>query len=218
MPTLDAAPIPREAITGVILCGGQGSRMGGVDKGWVAFEGQPLVEHAFARLQPQVGTMLISANRNIDRYRALAPVVTDTLPDFPGPLAGIVAALHATRTRYLACIPCDLPGLPMDLVSRLSQALRSGETANGGMTLAVAATHDDGVHRVHPVCALIDRAIMDSTETWLRQGERRMMSWLTRHNGRTVDFADSTAFYNINTHAALNDAHGLPHSDASGPY
>ena len=201
-----AAPIPREAITGVILCGGQGSRMGGVDKGWVSFQGRALVEHAVTRLAPQVGTMLINANRNIDRYTALAPVVTDTLPDFPGPLAGIVAALHATKTRYLACIPCDLPCLPLDLVARLSDALHAAETADGNTTLVVAATLDDGVRRVHPVCALIDRAIMDSTEAGLRQGERRMMSWLARHNGRTVDFADSTAFYNINTPAALDVA------------
>ncbi|WP_347554727.1 molybdenum cofactor guanylyltransferase MobA [Robbsia sp. KACC 23696] len=201
---LDA--IPREAITGVILCGGQGSRMGGIDKGWIDFDGQPLVQHALARFAPQVGTLLISANRNIDRYAALAPVVTDTEPDFPGPLAGIVAALHATTTPYLACIPCDVPRLPSDLVQGLAHGLLYQAGEDGAATVAVAATHDTTGRRVHPVIALIDRTILDSSEAGLRQGERRMMSWLRRHNGRTVDFADSTAFYNINTPALLEHA------------
>ena len=203
--------IPREAITGVILCGGQGSRMGGVDKGWIDFDGRPLVQHALSGLAPQVGAMLISANRNIDRYATLAPVVTDTEPDFPGPLAGIVAALHATTTPYLACVPCDVPRLPADLVQRLAQGLLEQSGERGVVTVAVAATRDATDRRVHPVIALIDRAILSSSEAWLRRGERRMMSWLAHHNGRTVDFADSAAFYNINTPAALQHAsNGAP--------
>ncbi|MGF7189672.1 molybdenum cofactor guanylyltransferase [Robbsia andropogonis] len=231
-PTLS---IPRDDITGVILCGGRASRMGGIDKGWVMLNGQPLVEHARARLAPQVGSLIISANRHITRYAALAPVVTDALPDYPGPLAGVVAALRATKTRYLACVPCDVPALPEDLVERLSHGLMRPDVDTAGTAfdadatsipmrermddrstarhapgahavLSVAATVEEGMRRVHPVCALMDRCILDSSEAWLHQGERRMMSWLARHNARTVDFADFAAFYNINTRDALDAA------------
>lgn len=117
-------PIERAQITGLILAGGRGQRMGGRDKGLQPFQGEPLAAHVLRRLQPQVGRVLISANRHADAYAALgAPVIGDTLADFPGPLAGMLAGLQAIETDYLLTVPCDSPYLADDLAVRLADAL-----------------------------------------------------------------------------------------------
>src|SRR5256885_4206305 len=130
--------IPREDITGLILAGGRGSRMGGVDKGLQNHLGIPLAMHALLRLEPQVGQIMINANRNLGAYDSFGvPVWPDALPDYPGPLAGFLTGLEHCETPYLATVPCDTPNFPTDLVARLSDALlaQDGE-------LAMAATRD----------------------------------------------------------------------------
>ena len=117
-------PIDRADITGLILAGGRGSRMGGVDKGLQNFHGIPLAQHALRRLAPQVGHLMLNANRNLDAYRAMgAPVWGDEVPDFPGPLAGMLAGLRHCETPYLVTAPCDTPYFPDDLTARLAREL-----------------------------------------------------------------------------------------------
>ncbi|TAK92149.1 MAG: molybdenum cofactor guanylyltransferase [Burkholderiaceae bacterium] len=117
--------LPIATVTGLILAGGAGKRMGGVDKGWVCHQGVPMIEAALARLTPQVGSILISANRSLERYAALGhPVVQDNSSDFQGPLAGILAGLSACQTPWLQVIPCDTPAFPSDLVQQLLAAVR----------------------------------------------------------------------------------------------
>src|SRR5689334_12941925 len=111
-------------ITAVVLAGGQGRRMGGVDKGLVALDDKPMVAHVIARLAPQVGAIVINANQNIDRYAALGhPVVSDEVGGFAGPLAGLHAGMAYATAPYVVTSPCDSPFLPEDLVARLGQAL-----------------------------------------------------------------------------------------------
>ena len=109
--------LPREQVTGLILAGGRGSRMGGVDKGLQNFRGLPLAMHAMLRLAPQVGEVMINANRNLGAYESFgAPVWPDALPDFAGPLAGFLAGLERCETPYMVTVPCDTPLFPSDLV------------------------------------------------------------------------------------------------------
>ena len=118
----------KSQITGIVLAGGRGSRMGGVDKGLQLYNGMPLAKHAIQQLQPQVGTMLINANRNLDVYQTWgaqfsADVVVDELADFAGPLAGFLVGLQHCKTPFLMTVPCDTPRFPKNLVARLSEAL-----------------------------------------------------------------------------------------------
>ena len=119
-----SAMIDSRHITGLVLAGGRGSRMGGVDKGLQPHLGVPLAAHALARLRPQVGSVMINANRNLAEYRAMgAPVWPDALPDYPGPLAGFLTGLEHCDTPFLVSVPCDSPHFPTDLVARLAQRL-----------------------------------------------------------------------------------------------
>ena len=121
--------IAREQITGLVLAGGRGSRMGGVDKGLQSYHGVPLALHALLRLAPQVGSAMINANRNLAAYESFGvPVWPDALPDFAGPLAGFLAGLEHCETPYLVTLPCDSPLFPEDLVARLAQALEGPDS------------------------------------------------------------------------------------------
>ena len=143
--------IDRDDITGLILAGGRGSRMGGVDKGLQAHLGMPLAMHALLRLSPQVGEMMINANRNLAAYESMgAPVWPDALPDYPGPLAGFLAGLEHCETPYLATVPCDSPHFPEDLVARLAERLDADDAE-----IAIAATREDGELRLQPVFCLM---------------------------------------------------------------
>ena len=114
----------RDDITGLILAGGRGSRMGGVDKGLQIHRGRPLAAHALERLRPQVGRLMVNANRNLETYRAMGvPVWPDEVPDYPGPLAGMLAGLAHCETALMATVPCDTPNFPLDLVARLASGL-----------------------------------------------------------------------------------------------
>lgn len=179
-------------ITGLILAGGQGRRMGGADKGLVDYRGRPLAAWTLERLRPQVGAVLISANRNQDIYGAWgAEVIGDRLPDYPGPLAGVHAALQHMHTPWLVTCPCDSPFLPLDLVSRLARALE-GE----GVPMAVA--HSSG--KSQPAFMLVHRRVLMDLDAYLAAGERRFTAWQGRLGAKAVNFEDRpTAFANFNT-------------------
>jgi molybdopterin-guanine dinucleotide biosynthesis protein A len=193
---LAAAPDERLQITGVVLAGGLGRRMGGVDKGLQELDGRPLVAHVIERLAPQVGSLLINANRNAERYAAFGhPVIADAIDGFAGPLAGLHAALAAATTPYVATAPCDSPFLPLDLVSRLFAAL----TANAAQ-IAVARSGEQS----HPVFCLCRRELLSSLTAWLQAGERRFGGWTATLAAVEVAFDDQpTAFENINTRQEL---------------
>ncbi|MGA7477421.1 MAG: molybdenum cofactor guanylyltransferase MobA [Azonexus sp.] len=185
-----------EKITGVVLAGGLGRRMGGVDKGLQLLNGRPLVSHVIERLAPQVDELLINANQNGERYAAFGHrVVPDQIPDFAGPLAGVHAALSAAAYPLVATAPCDSPFLPADLVFRLFSAL-TATNAN----LAVARTFD----QPHPVFCLCRRAVLPHLSEFLAGGGRKFESWYATLNVVEVPFDDEAdAFENINTREEL---------------
>ncbi|CAN5168798.1 molybdenum cofactor guanylyltransferase MobA [soil metagenome] len=186
-------PDDRADITGVVLCGGRGSRMGGIDKGLIDHRGRTLVEHAIERLAPQVGTIVLNANRHLDRYRQFGyAVVSDANQDFDGPLAGISTALHACKTDWLMSVPCDVPDFPIDIVDRLVSGLDRPAIAR----MAVASSAD----RLHPVFALMHRSVLPSLDAYLARGERRASGWLDASLVQVVDLGlDADALHNLNT-------------------
>lgn len=199
--------IRRSDITGLILAGGRGQRMGGRDKGLQPFAGRPLVEHAIARLRPQVGALLISANRNRDAYAAALGtdsadgVISDEIQDFSGPLAGMLAGLRAACTDYVLTVPCDSPYLPDDLGERLCAALNAlpeadADAPDSARPLAAYAATAQGPH---PVFALVHRSLADDLAATLAAGEHRVRAWLARHKAVQVHFGDERPFYNVNT-------------------
>ena len=187
--------IERALITGLVLAGGRGSRMGGADKGLQPLHGRPLVQHAIERLRPQVGPLWVSANRNAPAYAALGvPVCADTVPGQPGPLAGLLAGLQQCTTPWLAAVPCDVPRFPVDLVARLAAGLQAA-----GAELAIAVTVDNGVQRAHPVFCLLPVTLRDDLAAALARDERRVLQWMRRHRCAEVPFHDASAFANANT-------------------
>jgi molybdenum cofactor guanylyltransferase len=185
--------ISRDDITGLILAGGRGTRLGGADKGLQLLDGAPLVQHALARLAPQVGRAAISANRHLDTYRTFGvPVWRDENPRFLGPLAGILAGLAHGETEWLATVPCDAPRFPADLVQRLARSV-------GTASAAVAVTQHDGARRREPVFVLLRRDLRADLEEFLRAGERKVEVWLARASCVDVVFEDAGAFVNANT-------------------
>jgi len=203
--------IARTDITGVVFAGGQGRRMGGVDKGLVELDGRALVAHVIERLAPQVGELVINANQNRDRYAAFGyPVVADVIPDFAGPLAGLHAAMAAATTPYVVTSPCDSPFLPADLVARLALAL-----AATPLDLAVARTFD----QPHPVFSLVRTDVRPHLEAFLRGGGRKIDAWYATLRVADVRFDDEAdAFRNINTKAELAaSGNTSPASTVSAP-
>ncbi len=183
-------------ITGVILAGGLGRRMGGIDKGLQELRGRPMVHWVVERLAPQVDELLINANQNGERYAAFGHrVVPDQIPDFAGPLAGLHAALSAAAHPLVATAPCDSPFLPADLISRLFQAL----TATNA-DLAVARTFD----QPHPVFCLCRREVLPHLTEYLAGGGRKIDRWYATLKVVEVAFDDEAdAFENINTREEL---------------
>jgi len=188
--------IARDDLTGVVLAGGQGRRMGSVDKGLVDFAGRPMVAHVIARLAPQVGALVINANQNAERYAAFGhPVVADAIGGFAGPLAGLHAGLNASATPYVVTSPCDSPFLPPDLAARLAAALSAGRAE-----LAVARTGE----QPHPVFALVDRRVLPHLARFLQDGGRKIDAWYATLQVVEVPFDDEAeAFRNINTRQEL---------------
>ena len=195
------SPIAREDLTGLILAGGRGTRMGGVDKGLQNHLGMPLALHALLRLAPQVGEVMVNANRNLGAYESLGvPVWPDSVPDFAGPLAGVHTGLEHCQTPWLLTVPCDSPGFPEDLAARLAEAA-SGQDAE----IAMAATRGaDGTLQTHPVFCLLKADLLESLSVFLDEGQRKIDRWTARHRCATVVFDDEHAFFNANTLAELH--------------
>lgn len=191
-------------ITGLILAGGRGSRMGHVDKGLQAFRSVPMAAHVVTRLTPQVGPLMINANRNQQAYAAFgAPVWADDLGGFEGPLAGLETGLRRCSTALMVTAPCDCPFLPLDLVARLLAALQQD-----GADLALAETEaaDQQMQacmparvQPHPVFALMKRSVLPQLSDYLASGGRRMDGWYDSIQVTRVHFDDASAFRNINT-------------------
>ena len=187
--------IAKQDITGLILAGGRGSRMGGVDKGLQNHHGVPLAMHALMRLAPQVGEIMINANRNLGAYESMGvPVWPDTLADYAGPLAGFLTGLERCETPYLVTVPCDSPLFPDDLVARLAQALVEADAE-----IAMAATCEDGVLQVQPVFCLMKSSVLESLVRFTQDGQRKIDKWTALHRCIEVAFDDANAFANANT-------------------
>ncbi len=195
--------IARAEITGLVLAGGRGSRMGGVDKGLQPYRGMPLARHAMQRLATQVGRVMINANRHLDTYAAMgATVCPDRLPDYPGPLAGFLAGLERCETPYLVTVPCDTPHFPEDLVARLAHAL-----AEADAEIAMAATPEHGELRAQPVFCLLKRALTGSLARFAADGQHKVGRWTSLHRCVEVRFDDPLAFFNANTPDDLRQLH-----------
>ena len=187
--------IPTPDITGLILAGGRGSRMGGVDKGLQNHHGIPMALHALLRLQSQVGPVIVNANRNLAAYESFGiPVWPDPMGDFPGPLAGWLAGLEHCETPYMVTVPCDTPNFPADLVSRLAAAL-----VEHNADIAMAATMEDGRVQVQPVFCLLKSNLLESLVRYLNEGQRKIDKWARQHACTEVVFDDTQAFFNANT-------------------
>ena len=204
------APPRKESITAVILAGGRGSRMGGVDKGLQLFHGVPLAQQALLRLLPQVGNVIINANRNIAEYESFGvPVWPDdnALGEFAGPLAGMTAALRHCTTPYLLTVPCDAPLFPLDLAARLANAFASAD-----VDFAVASAPQSGLPgepcRPQPVFSLMKAAMRESLLAYTHQRGRKVSAWMLQHRVVYVPFDQAgdaaNAFFNANTLEELN--------------
>jgi molybdopterin-guanine dinucleotide biosynthesis protein A len=186
---------PSTDITGLILAGGRGTRMGSVDKGLQLLDGRPMVQHVLQRLQPQVQQVHINANQNRDTYAALGvPVWADAMPDFAGPLAGLQTGLMHCPTPWLATAPCDSPFLPANLVATLSAGLQ-----REGAELALAVTGAGPTEQAHPVFCLASITLLSALTRYLEGGGRAMGAWFDTVHVARVHFADEAAFRNINT-------------------
>ena len=187
--------IEANQITGLILAGGRGSRMGGVDKGLQNHLGVPMAMHALLRLAPQVGAVMINANRNLAAYESMGvPVWPDTLPDYAGPLAGFLTGLEHCDTPYLVTVPCDSPLFPADLVQRLAQALEAADAE-----IAMAATREGDALQVQPVFCLMKSELIESLVRFTQSGQRKIDQWTKGHRCIEVPFDDAQAFANANT-------------------
>lgn len=180
------------SISGVVLAGGKGRRMGGVDKGLVAFLGKPLIEHVVQRLRPQVDEIFINANRELAQYGNLGyPVIEDDISGFAGPLAGLHKALQVSENAYVLTVPCDSPFLPHNLVERLMNGLVERDA-----DLAVAKTGQ----QAHPVFCLCRKALLPNLEAYLHSGGRKFETWYSTLEVAEVLFNDNAkAFANVNT-------------------
>lgn len=185
-----------DAIAGLVLAGGRGSRMGGIDKGLQLFRGRPLALHALERLRPQVTATMVSANRHADIYAGWnVAVLPDHDAEFSGPLAGLLAGLQRCPAPWMASVPCDTPFFPHDLVQRLAQG-----AAAAGTDAAVAWAPDpEGIRRAQPVFCLLHTRLQGPLAAYLASGQRRVMGWLAQHSAAAVHFDDPLAFRNANT-------------------
>lgn len=204
-------PLHLEAITGVVLAGGRGSRMGGADKGLKNFNGIPLALHTLMRLGPQVGRLMVNANRNLAAYESFGADVwpdNSNMGEFAGPLAGFITALERCETPYLLTVPCDTPLFPADLVARLADAM-----ARDNADFAVAAAEEDGQIRQQPVFCLMSTDMLESLVAFTKEGGRKIDAWTALHHTVVVSFNgphdNPKAFANANTLAELHQLEAL---------
>jgi molybdopterin-guanine dinucleotide biosynthesis protein A len=203
--------IEPQDITGLILAGGRGSRMGGVDKGLQNFNGIPLALHTLMRLGPQVESVMVNANRNLSAYESFgAAVWPDASADFAGPLSGFLVGLERAETPYVLTVPCDTPRLPLDLAKRLAEALVREDA-----DIAMAAAPETDEHgqtqiRTQPVFCLMKIELSESLVKFTHAGGRKIDAWTAQHNTVVVPFDapgdDPLAFANVNT---LNELQAL---------
>ena len=217
MPTLISAC----DITACVLAGGRGMRMGGVDKGLQLFQGQPLALQVLQRLVPQVGTLLINANRNAEVYAELAKplnarICADALPDYPGPLAGFLAGLTQCHTEWLLCGPCDPPPFPTDLVPHMVRACDDADDTDivvaHGWDSEGESVDAKAPLRAQPVFCLMRASLKDSLSQFITQGGRKIDAWTSQHRCAQALFdrsQDLHAFANANTLAQLHDLEQL---------
>ena len=187
-----------DAITGVMLAGGRGQRLGGVDKGLQIYRGRTLAAQVLERLQPQVGQIVINANRYREDYANFGhPVIADVITGYAGPLAGLHAALSAATSELVLAVPCDTPDLPLDLASRLLSALNATSSQ-----IAVARVSE----KIQPTFCLVRRSALEGLEDFLKSSGRKMSSWQEAQQACFVDFDDQPeAFRNINSPEDLAD-------------
>lgn len=202
-------------ITGIILAGGRGTRMGGVDKGLQNFNGMPLALQALMRLSPQVAEVMVNANRNLSAYESFGTAVwPDASSDFAGPLSGFLVGLERCETPYLMTVPCDCPRFPLDLVERLSNALHEAQ-ADIAMVSALE-TQDDGTLRLRtqPVFCLMRAVLLESLVKFTHAGGRKIDAWTAQHKTVEVPFDlttdDPRAFFNVNTLQELQALENTP--------
>ncbi|MGQ0442077.1 MAG: molybdenum cofactor guanylyltransferase MobA [Methylophilaceae bacterium] len=179
-------------VSAIILAGGRGTRMGGMDKGLIQLQNKLLIEHVISRLQPQVDEILINANREIVHYKTLGlGVLQDEITNFAGPLAGFSLGLKYAKYDYVLAVPCDSPLLPIDLAQRLMTGMKKNNA-----DIAVASSNGDA----HPVFCLCKKNVLPSLQAFLDKGERKVSLWQKSQNYSEVDFSDcSNAFTNLNT-------------------
>jgi len=190
---IDQIEVPqRQAVTAVVLAGGQGQRMGGEDKGWVRFKDKPMILHVLEHIEPQVETVLINANRNIGEYEALGyTVIEDLTEGFHGPLMGMLTGLTYAKNDWVLFVPCDTPLLPDDLAETLLAAIESHK-------VDIAVVHDG--ERLQPVIAMVKRSLLPSLRSWLANGKRKIDRWYMQHSMVGVHFDRSAnVFVNLNT-------------------
>ncbi|MDY6920463.1 MAG: molybdenum cofactor guanylyltransferase MobA [Pseudomonadota bacterium] len=174
-------------VSGIILAGGEGRRMGGQDKGWLTLEGQPMIRRVLDRLEPQVSGIMISANRNLAHYQQLGyPVIADHNP-FQGPLGGIASCLHQLPTDYGLVVPVDAPWIPINLLQRLAS----------GLPAQLILCHDGS--RLQPLFGLYHRALAQSIDEFLARGDRKLTLWCQQQSPKIVTIGDTEAFTNLNT-------------------
>ncbi len=196
--------IAPQDITGLILAGGRGSRMGGVDKGLQNFNGIPLALHTLMRLGPQVESVMVNANRNLSAYESFgAAVWPDASADFAGPLSGFLVGLERAETPFVLTVPCDTPRLPLDLAKRLAEALVREDA-----DIAMAAAPETDEHgqtqvRTQPVFCLMKIELSESLVKFTHSGGRKIDAWTAQHKTVVVPFDaegdDPLAFANVNT-------------------
>ncbi len=191
--------IDKTDITAVVLAGGMGRRMGGQDKGLTPLAGRPLIVQVLERLQPQVGQILINANRNPEVYADFGyPVIADTISGYAGPLAGMLSAMKVCQTPYLLTVPCDSPFIPATLASRLAATLQAEQAK-------ISVAHDG--RRLQPVFALMHTSLRDSLQAFLAGGERKIDAWYAGQRMAVADFsALPDTFINLNTPDDLQQA------------
>lgn len=200
--------IDKQQVTGLVLAGGRGSRMGGIDKGLQAFRGMPLAMNSLLRLQLQegglIGDLMINANRNLSAYESFGvPVWQDSLADYAGPLAGFLTGLERCETPFLLTVPCDTPLFPLDLVQRLAMAFEDDD-----IDIAMAAAREeDGQLRTQPVFCLLRVGLLESLTAFTQAGGRKIDRWTSQHRTAIVNFDrdgdDLRAFFNANTLSEL---------------
>ncbi|MBC3882279.1 molybdenum cofactor guanylyltransferase [Undibacterium sp. LX40W] len=196
--------IHRTEITGLILAGGRGMRMGHVNKGLQTMQGKTMVEHVIARLKPQVGNLIINANQDLERYREFElAVFPDSIANYAGPLAGLESGLQHCQTKYLLSAPCDSPFLPIDLANKLATTM-----VKQGTQIAVPFTEElvqgQLLKQLQPVFCLVERDLHHHLRDFLEHGGRKISDWLGQLRVSEVKFEDHQEFRNINTRAELN--------------